>query len=279
MNPALKGPSARLGALTSIPALLAAILLLTACSSTPSVPTTSLPTATTLGPLSGSSYEEVNFDSEDGLVLSGRLYRPWSEKSFPLFAAPGKSGVVLCHMYPSDQASWDTEARLLSREGLTVLTFDFRGYGKSQGSKDIRLIDRDVTAAVGFLRDVGVRELVLVGASMGGTASLKAAGQIQTLSSVRVAGVATLSAPVEFMGISARESLPGLQLPLLFVAAEGDSGAAGARELESLSGGLGDLQIVPGGDHGTDLLTGSQTEQVRLVLLEFLQRCMPSGGE
>jgi alpha/beta superfamily hydrolase len=276
MDPSSRWPSTRLGALSSIPIFLAAILILTACSTTAGDPTTALPTSTTLGHLPGSSYGEVSFTSEDGLVLSGRLYRPWAEKSFLLFAPPGKSGVVLCHMYPSDQSSWDTEARVLSGQGLTVLTFDFRGYGKSQGSKDIQLIDRDVTAAVGFLRDAGVQELVLVGASMGGTAALKAAGQLQTLSSVRVAGVATLSAPVEFMGISARESVPGLEIPLLFVAAEDDSGAAGARDLQSLSGGRGDLQILSGVDHGTDLLTGSQAGQVSILLLEFLQECMRS---
>jgi pimeloyl-ACP methyl ester carboxylesterase len=276
MDPSSRWPSTRLGALSSIPIFLAAILILTACSTTAGDPATALPTSTTLGHLSDSSYDEVSFTSEDGPVLSGRLYRPWAEKSFLLFAPPGKSGVVLCHMYPSDQSSWDTEARVLSGQGLTVLTFDFRGYGRSQGSKDIQLIDRDVTAAVGFLRDAGVQELVLVGASMGGTAALKAAGQLQTLSSVRVAGVATLSAPVEFMGISASESVPGLEIPLLFVAAEDDSGAAGARELQSLSGGRGDLQILSGVDHGTDLLTGSQAGQVSILLLEFLQECMPS---
>jgi alpha/beta superfamily hydrolase len=277
MNPSAKRLSARLGALTSIPVFIAAVLLLTACSSTSGAATPTLPTATTLGPLTSSTYQEVTFVSEDGLVLSGRLYRPWSEKSFLLFAPPGKSGVVLCHMYPADQSSWDTEARMLSGEGLTVLTFDFRGYGKSQGSKDIQLIDRDVTAAVGFLRETGVQELVLVGASMGGTASLKAAGQLQALSSVRIAGVATLSAPVEFMGISALESLPNLELPLLFIAAEDDSGAAAARELQSLSGGRAGLQILSGDDHGTDLLTGPQADQVRVLLLEFLQLCMPSA--
>jgi pimeloyl-ACP methyl ester carboxylesterase len=86
--------------------------------------------------------------------------------------------------------------------------------------------------------------------------------------------VATLSAPVEFRGLSAAEAVPNLVVPLLFIAAEEDAGAAGARELQELAGGKGTLVMVPGDDHGTDLLNGAEGETVYASLLDFLARCL-----
>ena len=223
---------------------------------------------TTVSQSTGTSvYQAVTFVTEDGLTLSGRLYNP---------AVGGESywtagsGVVLSHMYPADQTSWDDVAEYLAANGLSVLTFDFRGYGDSEGSKDIAQIDLDVAAAVQFLSGTGVHEVVLVGASMGGTASLNAAAELQALSSLRMAGVITLSAPVEFMGLSAAEAVPQLVVPMLFVSAEQDEGASGARDLEQLSGGAGELEILPGSGHGTQLFDGSSAEQVWDLMLDFL---------
>ena len=230
--------------------------------------------ASTSGTAQAAEYEDVTFSTEDGLTLSGRLYQTGPEDADDSFWS-SESGVVLCHMYPTDQTSWDEVAAYLASNGLSVLTFDFRGYGGSEGSKDIQYIDRDAAAAVRFLGGAGAERVVLVGASMGGTASLKAAAELQVLSSISMAGVATLSAPVEFRGLSAEEATPQLVMPLLFIAAEGDVGAQGARDLERLSGGAGDLQIVSGNEHGTDLFQGPEAEQVWTLLLDFLQVCLP----
>jgi pimeloyl-ACP methyl ester carboxylesterase len=224
-------------------------------------------TATTSGPDGGAvPSSAVSFQTEDGLTLGGHLY------------GSGNWGVVLCHMYPADQTSWRAFAEELAQQGYQVLTFDFRGYGDSEGDKDIPHIDRDVTAAVRYLVDSGASEVVVIGASMGGTAALKAAVTFQAMSSFRFAGVATLSAPVEFQGLSAADEVPELVVPLLFIAAEDDVGAAGAHQLEDLSGGSGDLQIVAGSDHGTNLLTGAQADTVKALLLDFLQQNLEAGN-
>jgi pimeloyl-ACP methyl ester carboxylesterase len=204
----------------------------------------------------------VTFTTQDGISLAGHLF------------GSGHEGVVLAHMYPADQTSWLPTARRLANEGYLVLTFDFRGYGESGGQKQIDLIDRDVSAAIGKIRQEGAAAVVLAGASMGGTASLVAGDRAQALDSIRLAGIATLSAPVEFRGLSAAEAVPRLVVPLLFMAAENDVGAAGARQLEDLSSGRGDLHIVSGSDHGTDLLTGLQGDAVYSLLSQFLQKCL-----
>jgi dienelactone hydrolase len=225
-----------------------------AAPSTGSTPTT--PGATTGTAVNG----VVQFTTTDGVTLSGRLY------------GAGASGVILCHMYPADQTSWDRQAGKLADQGYLVLTFDFRGYGKSQGTKDIQYLDKDVLAAFTYLGGCGAQEIALVGASMGGTACLKAATQLQEFSSVRLACVATFSAPVEFKGISAQAAMPAIVVPMMFVAAEGDVGAAGAQELQRLSGDKGVLHILPGSDHGTDLFTGSEADSAWQLLLDFLRQ-------
>lgn len=212
---------------------------------------------------SSGAYREITFTTEDGLVLSGHLF------------GSGDAGIVLAHMYPADQTSWHDTAQRLAQQGYLALTFDFRGYGKSEGSKDIRWLDRDVSAAIGAVAEAGAARVLLVGASMGGTACLVAADTAQISSRVVLTGVATLSAPVEFKGLSAVEAVPKLQMPLLFIAAEDDAGAGGAGELRGLSGGAGELQIVPGDDHGTDLLEGAQADRVWELLLGFIDRNLP----
>ena len=134
--------------------------------------------------LSGS--RPVTFESRDGVTLEGRLF------------GDGSTGVVLSHMQPADQRSWFAFANRLADQGYLVLTYDFRGYcpggegGCSQGELQIPAIWQDVLGAMDFIRSQGATTVALVGASMGGTASLVAAGQEGT----DVAVVITLSAPI-----------------------------------------------------------------------------------
>jgi pimeloyl-ACP methyl ester carboxylesterase len=204
--------------------------------------------------------ETVSFTAEDGVTLSGHLF------------GSGSSGVVLAHMYPADQTSWYPTAERLAREGYLVLTFDFRGYGDSEGTKQIRLIDKDVAAAIQAIADAGASDVALIGASMGGTASLVAAAQATP---VPVAGVATLSAPVEFKGLSAEKAVPKLTAPLLFIAAEDDAGAEGAKALQELASNKGDLKLLPGNEHGTELLEGAHADEVWGLLSGFLEQVLP----
>lgn len=207
----------------------------------------------------------VSFTTEDGVTLTGHLF------------GSGDAGIVLAHMYPADQTSWNPAAQRLAEEGYLVLTFDFRGYGESEGNKDIAEIGYDAIAALLAIADAGAGRVAIIGASMGGTASLIAADYGQSLSRFAVSGVATLSAPVEFRGLSAEEAVPRIQIPMLFIAAEEDTGADGARELEKLSGDRGELHILPGNEHGTNMLDGETADQVWELLLGFLDQNLGGG--
>jgi uncharacterized protein len=196
----------------------------------------------------------IRFRTEDGLTLAGEL------------RGSGPTGVVLAHMFPTDRTSWSDLATQLEDRGYRSVAIDFRGYGDSGGQRDIPEIWRDVLAAIDALRDRGARKIVLVGASMGGTASLIAASRTE------VQGVVTLSAPSTFMGLSAPpEVLAAVDEPKLFIAAEGDGAAAAtAQGFYETASGAKRLEIVTGDDHGTELLEGRHGEAVRQMILEFL---------
>jgi pimeloyl-ACP methyl ester carboxylesterase len=147
------------------------------------------------------------------------------------------------------------------------MTFDFRGYGDSGGAKLISEIDRDLEGAYRFLGP-RVKKVFLVGASMGGTAAIRVAAENPT------AGVVSLSAPMAFRGLDAREAIRKIEVPCLFVAAEQDgSAAAAAREFNGAAKSPQRLLlIVPGPEHGTRLFDSPRGEKVEKAIFEFLER-------
>lgn len=197
----------------------------------------------------------------DGLRLSGHVF------------GGGQDAVILAHMYPDDQTQWYPFALFLSELGYQVLTFDFRGFGESEGQIDVARNYRDIQAAVTLLKNRGGRNIYLIGASMGGTASLKAL----TLGPIpEVRAVVILSSPVEFQGLSVRRTMLRVQVPALFLAAEDDGGAAAdARWLYENAGGPGQLRLWPGSEHGTELLQGPSGWEIRGAILDFLDQSRP----
>jgi len=213
----------------------------------------------------------VTFASSDGVQLSGRLFGPDS----------ARAGIVLAHMLPADESSWYEFAIFLSQRGYRALTFDFRGYcpggdaGCSQGSKQVSAIWQDVEGAVTFLRAQGVSRVALVGASMGGTASLVVA----SMPAEQIAAVVTLSAPQSIEGLAASpDVIQRVTAPKLFVAGNVDpAGAADAvNAFCSESAQPVRCEIFPSADHGTDLLNGNQSENVRTLMLTWLEQFVPS---
>ena len=203
--------------------------------------------------------EAVSFTTQDGVELKGRLF------------GRSATGVVLSHMFPSDQRSWWSFAQLLSDNGFMTLTFNFRGYGeadeRSEDGKDIELIDRDVEAALEFLEKQGASTVFLVGASMGGTASLIVAERRE------VAGVVSLSSPVDFHGLKLKEVR--VRIPALLLVTRGDVAAKNNLKTMTDEGIVGPrsegVVYEEGNDHGTDILTGKNGDDARKRILAFLE--------
>ena len=213
----------------------------------------------------------VTFPTQDGVELAGRL-----------FGDPGTAatGIVFAHMLPADQTSWYEFAKRTSDQGYLALTFDFRGYcpggdgGCSQGERNVSADPADLTAAVAYLRSRGADTIVLVGASMGGTAALLVAAQGEG----SIAAVVTLSAPQSIEGLVAGpDVLAQVTSAKLFVAGSGDGEAAqAAQAFSDQSPAPKRLEVVASDDHGTDLLDGNQAEIVRNLVLSELAQYAPA---
>lgn len=165
----------------------------------------------------------------------------------------GATGVVLAHQLHSNLCSWLPFAKRLAA-GMLVLVFDFPSTSN---------LDRYVVAAVAELRRQGAHSIALAGASMGGTAVLVAASHASSISRV-----ASLSGPRIFEDLDAGRAVPRVHVPTLFVAGREDSPFVDdARAMYRAATGDKRLLIVPGSDHGTDLL---DDEHVGDQLLAFL---------
>lgn len=202
--------------------------------------------------------EVIAFTASDGVRLEGEV------------RGSGPRGVVLAHGFGTDRDSWAGFADLLSEEGYLTLSFDFRGAGGSDGTPDVSRAPEDVLAAASAIRERGARSVVLVGASVGGTAALVAASGAGT----SLDGVVTLSAPASFMDLAAPpEVVSRVEEPKLFLAAEEDGLAqANAQAFYEAAPAPKRVEVLVGESHGTDLLEGREAERVRGFILAFLGR-------
>lgn len=174
--------------------------------------------------------------------------------------------VILSHMRPNDQTAWYPFAQELADAGYAALTFDFRGYGASQESKDDSKLDDDLSAALRYMRERGKEQIFLIGASMGGTASLIVAER------EAIEGIISISAPSEFQGHDARKAIADIDAPLLLIASEDDAAARiSLVELEDAAGGGADSEIYTGDEHGTDMFTGPNAAAVSSRIFQFLE--------
>ena len=112
----------------------------------------------------------VEFYSE-GFKLCGDVYTPDS-------LAPGeqRAGVLLCHGYTGVKDLYlPDNARVLNEAGYVVMTFDYKGWGESEGKSPHRLAPysrvADVQAAMTFLGvqpEVDEERIGIYGTSYGG---------------------------------------------------------------------------------------------------------------
>lgn len=205
--------------------------------------------------LSAAAHERVAFQTADSITLRGYL---WGN---------GRHAVVLSHMFGTDQSIWFQFARKLEAEGFTVLTYDFRGVGKSDGELIIPRVDRDVVAAIKFVKGRRPRSIFLIGASMGGTASLVAAAQ------QKVNGVVVMASGMRFEGLDAQPHLPNLKVPKLFIVGSGDAPFnESAQVMYARTPQPKQLLVFPTDAHGTNLLATLHRSEIEQAILGFLRK-------
>jgi dienelactone hydrolase len=238
---------------------------------------------------------DMTVEAGDGLILKGVLAYPDHPpgKGYPL--------AVLAHQYPATSDSYAPFVEDLLDLGIAALAFDQRGHGASTAGRGGRLvIDTPVgftaeafgaafmssVAKVGFARmdDDAVRvaswgavqnfvdasRLMLVGASVGGTAVTLAASRVAGLK-----GLLTFGAAGELVWGAdgralARKSMERITALALHASSEGDAFSA-ADNVRAWSEGLAHARtrLVPGSAHAMAIYYA-----VRDEVLEFVRKTL-----
>ena len=133
----------------------------------------------------------------------------------------GSTGIVFASQSGGTACDWMPEAGRLGKLGYRTLAFDYHGFGASKRMPGP--FSTDVSDAIEFLTSAGATSIVLVGASMGGTAVLAATAQTST----RPAAVIALSPPASYADSDALAAAPRITVPLLMLCGTLDRGFVG----------------------------------------------------
>ena len=108
------------------------------------------------------SYQDVFFTAVDGTRLHGWFLPAQGEVKGTVLHLHGNAANIGDHVWA---------VRWLPPAGYQVLTFDYRGYGRSQGETSLAGAQQDIDAALGFLlqrADVEPKQVVVLAQSLGG---------------------------------------------------------------------------------------------------------------
>jgi pimeloyl-ACP methyl ester carboxylesterase len=199
----------------------------------------------------------VSFATDDGGQICADLY------------GHGRNSVVLAHGGRFNKESWHDQASSLASAGFQVLAIDFRGFGCSKGpgqeNFDTAPFEKDVLAAVRYLKAHGARKVSVVGGSFGGSA----------------AGDASIkSAPGEiyrivFLGAAPNLPADGLKSRALFIVARDDTSGSGPR-LPGIQAQYEkapqpkQLIVLDGSAHAQYLFQTDQSARVMREIMQFL---------
>jgi len=115
--------------------------------------------------LLGVQAEEVWFEASDGARLHG-----WYIEAQGQEPASGPPVLLWAHGNAGNLTHRAPHAGALSRQGLSVFLFDYRGYGRSEGRPSEEGLYRDSEAAYAYLtegRGIPPQRLILLGVSLG----------------------------------------------------------------------------------------------------------------
>ena len=203
--------------------------------------------------LYAATVDELTIPTQDGGVVHADAY------------GGGDRGVVLAHGMRFNKASWKLQAAQLAHSGFRVVAIDFRGYGNSYGGSRSQSpreeMYLDVLAAVDYLRGHGAKSVAVVGASMGGGASAKAAVIGDAGSMDRL----ILLAPV------AIDNPEAIRCPKLYVTAEWDSIATQVKDQYERATEPKQLLILDGDAHAQFLFATDQSQRLMQEIVRFLR--------
>src|SRR5262249_23113222 len=133
--------------------------------------------------------EDVWMKTADGVRLHGWFIKASTQ--------PATATVIYFHGNGGNISNVGWVGQSLAERGLDVLLFDYRGYGRSEGSvADEQALNRDADAAYDYVTsERGVRpdQLALYGASLGTTMAIDLAARKECAALVIESGLSSAS--------------------------------------------------------------------------------------
>lgn len=120
----------------------------------------------------GLQAEDIRIQTEDGERLHGWFF-PHDESEYVVILSHGNAGNISGRI---------DIAKLLSEVGISVVLYDYRGYGQSSGKPDEEGFYRDVEAVVNYLKErkgYSERQMIMYGRSLGGAVASYAATRFE----------------------------------------------------------------------------------------------------
>lgn len=179
----------------------------------------------------------------------------------------GETVAVLVPQANSNYCGWMAYAAVLSASGIQPMLLNPCGQGLTACDPlgdGVTTAAEAVLAAARLARAEGATRVVAVGASMGGTISIRAAelcGRVDAGDDCPIDGAVSLAGPLEYGGVDTLEDAGLITIPLFLAVAPGDdvvtagqqAGISGAAQSESIS-------MNEGEGHGWFLLFDRQKQ-------------------
>jgi len=118
----------------------------------------------------GLAYEDVTLTASDGV----RIHGWW------IPAGNSRGTILFCHGNAGNIGHRLESIRIFHQLDLNVFIFDYRGYGKSNGSPSEEGTYRDAAAAYDYLREyreISPGKIIIFGRSLGGAVTIELAGE------------------------------------------------------------------------------------------------------
>jgi len=258
---------------------LAAVMTLAGCggdvhqSSAPPATTSSAVSAPAPSATATPTVTRNSVGAADWYCLNGHerramflLHGPGRDRLAAVSIGTGRVAVVLAHQSSGSLCQWWPYARMIAGR-FRVVAFDFDGAGASPSGDGN--YPGEVAAAAKWARRHGSRQIVLMGASMGGTAVMVAAAHLGD----SVSGVIDLSGPADFAGMNALGAARRVHVPALFAYGTLDLGfASDVRQVRAATAARDKpILAIKTQDHGVDLVHAEYGfAQVRGAVLRFI---------
>src|SRR3989338_1631633 len=196
--------------------------------------------------------EPVVLTTSDHVVLKGDF-----------FPVNPKKVVILVHPFNRDRSVFGALTRALVANGFSVLSFDWRGHGESRAQgflanpqsllpNDFLNIEKDLDAAVAFLREKGFEAFFLVGGSIGANWAIMYPARHPGFF-----GSVALSPGLDFKGLKPKADAAKTRVPLLVISSADDPySLSSSKELVGVVTSEKEFVRLKTGGHATALLDG-----------------------